>query len=136
MYRCTNEDCRQALYIQMSKDTDIISLAGECFHLGSAGAEEAICPVCGNEDTLDNFKTCFEDPLPFTFLEKEELCMCGGEIIQNVNMHTALKLANTKGLVQDAKPPLVCEDCGAPAGKVFLPEDVPSIEAIKKYRNL
>ncbi len=134
MYRCTNEDCRQGLYIKIGSDTFTIEPMN--VYPPMKGHEEIECPVCDNKDTADNWEKCFKDPLPFTFLEREGLCMCGGEIIQNVNMHTALKMSNTKGLIQDAKPPLVCEDCGAPAGKVFSPENVPSIEAIKKYRNL
>lgn len=78
--------------------------------------EKLNCPRCNKMNSFTKWRACWNDPLPFLELEKEEICRCGGEYVYNVSIHSARigKLSSNLGKIAS---PIACEVCGLPPGR-------------------
>jgi hypothetical protein len=96
-YRCINDNCRQALFLILP---------------------EGLCtPINGGEISLGDPEQV-EVECPVTFLEKDQLCLCGGEIIPVMNRQMAAKgrMVSPVFASQKIEPTAICENCGLPKG--------------------
>lgn len=124
--RCPNEECRQALYVEL----DGISFITEAAINLIENDKLVRCPICDEEFPGKDWKACWKDPQPFTFCEKDQLCRCGGEYVQSLNINTVTAV---KGF-QQVQLPLICEDCNNKPNQVVY--NIPTLKELKKIRRL
>lgn len=111
MLRCPEEECRQSMYVKI--DDRILPIMDN--YPEADDNKELTCPVCGAANRAIDWKSCWNDPQPFTFLEKFQICRCGGEFMPNVRPITA-SMGSGTGILD--RLPVECDACKGKPGSL------------------